>query len=55
MVAQMVKNSVSYTRCAESSLIHIQVSFLYSVSHLVCIQSHLICIQSDLIYIQSTF
>ena len=49
MVAQMVQNSVSFTISVQSYLIHIQSSFLYSVSHPFCIQFHLIYILSTYI------
>ena len=49
----MVQNSVSFTICVQSYLIHMQSYFLYSVSHLIYIQSTYIYIQSHLIYVQS--
>ena len=41
---------VFFTICVQSYFIHIQSSFLYSVSHLICIQSHLIYIKSTYMY-----
>ena len=55
VAARIMQNSVFFTLCVHSYLIHTHWSFLYSVSLLNFIQSHLIYIQSTYVYLVSSY